>query len=1205
MNTGTNTECAKTSTALFITGVHRSGTSAVTRVCNLLGTELGPDLLPPGPDNPRGYWENRSIMRLHDEVFAALGSSWDDCRALPTGWHEYPQTKVFQQALTRIVRRDFGTAALWGLKDPRLCRLMPLWHGLTAELGLSVACIIVLRHPLEVAASLAARNGFPLGQGLLLWLRHNLELELHSRAYPRVFITYDELLHDWRAAMDRIAAKLSIAWPLAPDVIATDVDAFLTSNLRHHRLATDRLQDCGLVDQVHSALLTLAAADDENARGVMDEVSSDLAQVESLYDPFVEVLRSRTAELTQNLENLRLEMQRGQTEHRRELAVLLSKLAKAEAEINSICTSRSWRLTQPLRQGRRLISISSRALAGRIKTMLGRGSPYYSGVANDPAFHLRVERARIIRGRLEIEGWAFHEEHPLTGGVMLFNDGDALRRIAIRTGIRRDDVHSVWQKDSAHISGFHGVEILDATPPKEVLIKFNIQGSSSFQARIRPTRKRLSAARLISYAWRSVDRRRLATGIRCVLRGDWRYLWDRIVWLAENSDARRSRHIALQTALDLLEPRAVAPPPLQNVVDIIVPVYDGFDYLAPLFRSIAQNTRSPHRLIVVDDASPDRRVRYYLEKLVREHPNLTLLRNDTNLGFVATVNRAATHAAGDFVLLNTDVEVPPYWLERLMAPMQADRKIASITPFSNAATICSFPEMNVDNPPFAGLDVQRIDRWFQRVRTDVPLIDLPTGVGFCMGVNGDVWRSIGEFDELTFERGYGEENDWCLRAKAAGYRNVITPNLFIHHKHGGSFSSAERDGLRAKNLRKVQARHPNYQRDVHTFIRDDPLVPFRELMTMLIACAEADRPPLLVIDHELGGGANLYRKRLVEGRLAADQPVLLLTARRGASMFREPLGLRCMYRKYSASFELKEIAELEALFGQDIPLAEIFYNNAVTFEHPSAVLQTLRKIRLLTGARLSIAIHDFYALCPSYNLLHADGAYCGLPEIDACRTCLPRNRYAANPERTSIESWRKNWGALLEHADRIVCFSEDSRKHVAKAYPQHAARIEVCPHTHDVQFARLPRVNRGGPLHVGIVGAIGYAKGAKVVADLARFLLKTDPQARLTVIGTLENAPRLKNLTVTGAYKPAELPDLLERLGINVCFLPSIWPETFSYVTAELMALDIPIAYFGLGAPAERLRVYAKGIPIPVANRTDMAGIARALHARSRLAAVA
>ncbi|MHB1256382.1 MAG: glycosyltransferase, partial [Dethiobacteraceae bacterium] len=869
-----------------------------------------------------------------------------------------------------------------------------------------------------------------------------------------------------------------------------------------------------------------------------------------------------------------------------------------DEEIAAILNSSSWRLTRPLRllgcmsKGvLYLLRIISQVVAKMILKLVLRFAVFLrvKKISNQPLFEplvelheaeLNIESAEIRGGRLEVSGWVFHKISMINAGhISVLNDNNQeVRKIPLRIQIERMDVHAIWKTDNSLRSGFQGEALLNETISASLQLEFEFADGSIISSRIYPRMFKTSIWRVLQNARRLANRHRILQGINYLFRGKLRQLWSRVVWMAENVEVSTNvEPVGLKAALDLVERTPVFPAFLKESVDIIIPVYNGLEYLDKLFYGLQCNTPSPHRLIVIDDASPDLQIWLRLKELLGEVSNAILLRNELNLGFVATVNRAAEYVKGDFVILNTDVEIPPKWLERLMAPICKDRTVASTTPFSNAATICSFPDINVDNPLIADLEVQCIDRWFARVRRDLPEIELPTGVGFCMGINGETWRRIGPFDAEGFRRGYGEENDWCQRARKFGYRSVMVTNLFVYHKHGGSFDNTTRQSLRESALRTVLARYPDYQHQVDIFIRHDPARALRQLMTMFVTAGEAAKLPLLIVDHELGGGANNYRNELVSERLAADQPVLLLAAHRDGSLFREGIELRCFYREYTVSFNVEDLVILERLFADHLPLGEVFYNNAVSFKDPLLLVETLHRIKAVTGARLTIAIHDFYPLCPSYTLINNEGKYCRLPDIASCRVCLPKNRFSVASERVTIAAWRQTWGTFLAGADKILCFSEDSRHQVERVYPNCGELIAVRPHKLSVIFSRNPKLNSNVPMHIGVVGAIGYVKGAQVVVDLARHLLSADPSARITVIGSLENAPILRNLKVTGPYRREDLPELLELYGINVCFLPSICPETFSYVTEELMCLDVPLVVFNLGAPAERVRLYPKG----------------------------
>src|SRR5262245_37421536 len=172
--------------AVIVLGMHRSGTSAMAGVLQLLGVELGPDLVPPGPFNVAGHFEHAGVVAIHDHVLAALGSSWDDVCPLPEGWHERADIAPLREELLTLVRRDFEQCPLWGLKDPRLCRLLPLWHGILAEVGCTPGYVIMMRNPAEVVASLHRREEFDRGHSYLVWLENILALEEHTRGRARV-----------------------------------------------------------------------------------------------------------------------------------------------------------------------------------------------------------------------------------------------------------------------------------------------------------------------------------------------------------------------------------------------------------------------------------------------------------------------------------------------------------------------------------------------------------------------------------------------------------------------------------------------------------------------------------------------------------------------------------------------------------------------------------------------------------------------------------------------------------------------------------------------------------------------------------------------------------------------------------------------------------------------------------------------------------
>ncbi|EDP64009.1 glycosyl transferase, group 2 family protein [alpha proteobacterium BAL199] len=279
-------------TAVLILGMHRSGTSALTRALNLLGVALGDNLLPPAAgNNETGFWEHQSVVELHEELLAELGMTWDDPRALASDWLDRPQTAEIRARIATRMRDDFGSTALWGVKDPRMCRFVPLWEQVAHETDATPAWVIMLRHPLEIVRSLQQRDGLSSGRGYLLWLRHALESERHTRGTPRVFVDYASLMSDWRATLQRIADELGLPLALDDSGASDAIGVFLKPQLRHFSFHDELLkEDARLarwVGAAHDAFGRLLTGPDAEAEAALDLLAAELDLAGWYYDDVV------------------------------------------------------------------------------------------------------------------------------------------------------------------------------------------------------------------------------------------------------------------------------------------------------------------------------------------------------------------------------------------------------------------------------------------------------------------------------------------------------------------------------------------------------------------------------------------------------------------------------------------------------------------------------------------------------------------------------------------------------------------------------------------------------------------------------------------------------------------------------------------------------------------------------------------------------
>jgi GT2 family glycosyltransferase len=260
-------------------------------------------------------------------------------------------------------------------------------------------------------------------------------------------------------------------------------------------------------------------------------------------------------------------------------------------------------------------------------------------------------------------------------------------------------------------------------------------------------------------------------------------------------------------------------------LDVIIPIHNAADALRRCLDSLHARLSADAAVILVDDASSDPAVGALLEAFTGHCPQpCRILRQPRNRGFVASVNHGMRASTRDVVLLNSDTVVTHGWLQRLQACLQSDARIATATPWSNNAEICSLPDFCRPNP-----EPDDPERVATAARAAGPprYPELPTAVGFCMAIRRAALDALGDFDEATFGRGYGEENDFCLRAEAHGWRNVLCDDAYVVHQGGASFlASGEKPGGVA--MQKLLARYPDYNRRVSAFIAEDPLRPHRE-----------------------------------------------------------------------------------------------------------------------------------------------------------------------------------------------------------------------------------------------------------------------------------------------------------------------------------------------------------------------------------------
>ena len=815
------------------------------------------------------------------------------------------------------------------------------------------------------------------------------------------------------------------------------------------------------------------------------------------------------------------------------------------------------------------------------------------------AFGVFIDRIEV-GDNLRIEGRAFHDRYGLCRLDVLIDHGTHVPELCVQTGLNRKDVALALGKPLAERSGFMAVAAfpLSATVvflrltagDEQVVVPLMVRDGLSF------------------HSWRAAR----DCGLAAI---EYRFLTERGLRFAAALPrplARAREALALFAAA----PRPVAP--LQAPVTIVVPVYGGKEFLAPLVHGLLETVDPRHRIVFVDDGNPDRSITAFLVALGTSLDHVAVVSKPVNEGYLKAVVTGLEVATrlnpdGHVVLLNTDVEVPAGWLERLVGPIERAPHIASTTPLTNAGTICGFPAMPEDNAPFLGAPVGEIDAAFATL-ADLPPVEVPTGVGFCMALNRRALREVGFFDQEAFGRGYGEEVDWCRRALRQGFVNVAVPNLYVYHRHGGSFPSAEKQRLIQASGDVIRQRYPEFDAEVQDFIRADPLRPLRAaaavriLANRTLANGGGQPRTALLFDHAGGGGAATFRAKETARLQAAGQAILLVrpATQPVLGMPDGALDIELLHGEEAFRFPANGLADLAALAGA-LPLSEILVNSLVGYRAPAEVMALVRTLRAERGAPLRLLHHDYFPVCPSLNLIDAEDRFCGVPDLQRCRTCLPGNPHARWPDGNAgaeaaleMADHRRVWQDFFDLADRHVFFSKSALATVRRAFALRDDRVRIIPHLADhVTVAPLPPPAPGAVARVAIVGGINVAKGSNVLEGMVRLAERHWLPVLFELFGNIDrpiDSPHFRN---NGPYEPAQLPRLLAERGCHAIFLPSIWPETYCYILDEVVGLGLPVGVFDIGAPAERLRHWPNGLIVaPITPEAALSALLRVVVPR-------
>ena len=619
-------------------------------------------------------------------------------------------------------------------------------------------------------------------------------------------------------------------------------------------------------------------------------------------------------------------------------------------------------------------------------------------------------------------------------------------------------------------------------------------------------------------------------------------------------------------------------------VDVIVPVYAGLNETQRCLNSLLRATNGcRYQLICVLDNPAAGDLRALLRGLAESDKRIVLVENEASVGFAESVNRAMMlHRDRDVVILQADCEVHGDWLLRLQNAAYEGAGAGMVNPLTDRAEFLSYPAWGIDLPddaPFDRLDdiAKRLGNQTGAVRT----IPIPAAMGFCLYIRRGCLDDLGFFHNDVPSGGYYAEKYFSVNAAAQGWRTILATNVFV--KHRGFVSFAERDANAIEMARDAfELWCPFYADSVTDFLVDDPSLPVKRELDIARLMA-LNREFFCLVTHGGGGGTEKHLQDLSQGLAIDGVSSLLLFAlpdRRIMLTANSLVGVENLKYRMDQDFE-RLIHDLKRLRVSHFHIHSNVDVPRELFELPARL-----------GVPYDITIHDYAWFCPRVTLVNHSGEYCGEPPVEVCETCTGG----------AVARLRDLSQADLAGARRVFCPSEDTRDRVQRQFGLANVAVRAHPEWIGTPEWRTEDAAPGEVIRVAAIGRLSGHKGLRVLRECAAHALEWALPLQFVVIGYTsgdDQFSRLTNVEITGPYSEDDVENMIERLGIRVALLASVWPETYSYTLSIALRCGLPAVAFDLGAVAERLRRTGTGILLPLG--TGAARINEALLEAGRM----
>ena len=637
-------------------------------------------------------------------------------------------------------------------------------------------------------------------------------------------------------------------------------------------------------------------------------------------------------------------------------------------------------------------------------------------------------------------------------------------------------------------------------------------------------------------------------------------------------------------------------------IDIIIPIYNAYEYVEECIKSVIKYTNlNENNLILINDCSPDKKIMDLLNNFKIQYldKNMTIINNEKNLGFVKSVNIGMkTNIGNDVVLLNSDTEVTKSWLEKMKECAYSNKYIATVTPFTNNGTIASVPNFGEDNIIPENMNLDEYAKMIEECSSKI-YPEIPTGNGFCLYIKREALNNIGYFDEELFEKGYGEENDFCFRALNHGYINVICDNTFIYHKGTQSFKkenmTKEKAELIENHLKIIKEKYPFYSQKLNEYMASNKMQDIHKKIKINIELYAKKRIAFFINEWnenmEMTGGSSLHVKDIVEKLIDNNYACFIICPNYNEISRMEVYLYTKKIKKLIFSIKTEKIFYSNLRYSNQSyrrfleNLFDTFKFDIVHIHHLLFQTFDIYDIAEKYNSYIITTIHDLYTLCPNINMVYK-GKYC--TNTQNCLECI-KDKY--NITENIIDSWRENCNMNLSRSNKIIVPSSNTKKIIQKVYNN--LKIDVIEHGVEVFDVNLDRTRTktDNDINIAFVGAMAVQKGSEILKSLIDKNIELKSNIKIHLFGkTFDEklAQNKENYIFHGQYKRGELPRLLVEHNINLVCMFTVWPETYSYTLSEVYMSKIPVLAFDIGAISDRLKEDKLGFLIPVTDDTEL-----------------